>query len=515
MPPPQGGAGDRSWTREVTAYLALLIAIATIGPLQFGYHLVCGRSLIHLFTMPQASLPTPKPDTLAELNAPQDVITCEKKFISSYADIPQCIPMNAGQFGLVSSIFTLGGLFGALCAGPVSSRYGRLMSMRLATIFFVVGPAFEALAPSIPIISLGRLISGVGAGAAVVVVPIYISEVAPPQGKGFFGAMTQVMTNFGIFTTQLLGLFLSRGQLWRVILAVAGVIGLLQALALTCVVESPKWMAANGNPTRARRNLQKIRGQGAAIDDEVDSWGIKGIPTEEEEGLLNHPESQPHPTRQTHIGILEAAINPHYRPAVIAVVGVMLAQQFCGINSIIMYSVSLLSELLPTTSALLSVGVSAVNLVATLACAPLADRWGRKPCLLLSIAGMGTSSLLLATGIIYSLAPLSAIATLTFVFSFAVGLGPVPFILASELVEQEAVGATQGWALAANWTATFVVAQFFPVLNVWMGQGKVYFLFAALAAGFFCFVVLGIPETSGKKSIDEVWGRRSTERRVD
>jgi MFS family permease len=185
--------------------------------------------------------------------------------------------MNTGQFGLVSSIFTLGGLFGALCAGPISSRYGRLVPMRLATIFFVVGPAFEALAASIPIISLGRLISGIGAGTAVVVVPIYISEVAPPRGKGFFGAMTQVMTNLGILITQSLGLFLSRGQLWRVILAVAGVIGLIQALGLTFVVESPKWMALNGNPTRARRNLQKIRGQGTAIEGEVDLWGVEGI----------------------------------------------------------------------------------------------------------------------------------------------------------------------------------------------------------------------------------------------
>jgi MFS family permease len=235
----------------------------------------------------------PRPNTnnpfllKAELNAPQDVITCEKKSTSSSPspkpssdislDIPQCIPMNAGQFGLVSSIFTLGGLFGALCAGPISSHYGRLLSMRLAAILFVVGPAFEALAPSIPTISLGRLISGVGAGVAVVVVPIYISEVAPPQGKGFFGAMTQVMTNLGILITQSLGLFLSRGQLWRVILAIAGVIGLLQALGLTFVMESPKWMAANGNPTRARRNLQKIRGQGTTIEGEVDAWGIEGI----------------------------------------------------------------------------------------------------------------------------------------------------------------------------------------------------------------------------------------------
>lgn len=173
-----------------------------------------------------------------------------------------------------------------------------------------------------------------------------------------------------------------------------------------------------------------------------------------------------------------------------------------------MYGVHLLSDLLQSNSALLNLVVSAVNIIVTAGCAPLVDKLGRKTCLLSSITGMGFSSLLLAIGILKSVSILSAIAVLLFVSSFALGLGPVPFILSSELVPQEAVGATQSWALVANWIATFVVAQFFPMANEKL-HGKVYFIFAGLAAFFWCFVAWFVPETKGKRNADEVWGRES------
>jgi MFS family permease len=176
-----------------------------------------------------------------------------------------------------------------------------------------------------------------------------------------------------------------------------------------------------------------------------------------------------------------------------------------------MYGVSLLADLLKSNSALLNLAVSAINIVVTAACAPLVDKLGRKTCLLNSLAGMGISSLLLAVGIIKSISILSAVAVLLFVSSFALGLGPVPFILSSELVGPDAVGATQSIALAANWIATFVVAQFFPMASAVL-HGKVYFIFAALSAFFFAFISWYVPETKGKKTIDEVWGR---ERRED
>lgn len=424
--------------------------------------------------------------------------------------------MNPAQFGLVSSIYTLGGLLGALLAGPISTKYGRLFALRATTAFFILGPVAETLAPSIPVLSVGRLLSGVGSGAAIVVGPIYISEIAPPDKKGLFGAFTQIMTNVGILLTQSLGFFLSRDSMWRIILAIAGIVGTVELLGLFFVPESPTWLAGHQHPNLARKVLQRIRGKDADIGEESRAWKVGTAPEDssaEEQSLLTPPSGNI-PPRNPPVSIVGAVMNPTHRPAIIAVVGVMIAQQFTGINSIVMYSVSLLQSILPTTAALLAVIISALNLVVTLACAPLPDKIGRKRCLMLSITGMGFSSILLALGISFGQKAISAIATLLFVACFAVGLGPVPFILASELAGPEAVGATQSWALASNWIATFVVAQFFPVLNDALGsRGRIYWIFAAMSALLGAFIFWWVPETKGRANADEVWGRQ--ERRVD
>lgn len=457
--------------------------------------------------------------------------------------LPKCIQMNTNQFALVSSIYTLGGLLGALGGGPCCNKYGRLISMRLTTFLFVVGPCFESLATNISLLSFGRFVSGIGAGAAIVVAPIYISEIAPPDEKGFFGAFTQVMINVGILISQLLGYFLSKDDIWRIILATAGGIGALQLGGLVFVPESPKWLAEHNRPELARQVLRKLRGHRADLEAEVKAWKVNSsadeigrislIPSHptkpplinlpaEEENLLSalsntQPSQDPKPqTPPDSIGILSALLSPSNRPALIAVIAVMLAQQLTGINSIVMYSVHLLSDLLPTTATLLTVVVSALNVFITILCAPLADRWGRKTCLLLSIAGMGASSILLALSINFTIKILSALAVLSFVASFALGLGPVPFILANELVGPEAVGATQSWALAANWSATFLVSQFFPMVDRALGRrGRVYYVFAGFSLAFGGFIAWWVPETRGKGGADEVWGRGRREGRED
>ena len=522
---------------KLTPSFLFLLLTATLGPLLFGYH-------------------------LAELNAPQEVITCAKKSIKSTSALerlkaefkehvynggekvttlatgeddeyptalPQCIEMDATQLGVVSSMFTLGGLIGALAAGPITAKAGRVRTMLLSAIAATLGPVFEAAAPNIGTMALGRFIAGLGAGMAMVVVPIYIFDIAPPGQKGFFGTFTQVMVNMGILATQVLGYFLSRGQMWRVILGVGGLIALVQAVCLGLGgQESPKYMAEHGMAGRAKKVLRRIRGEEADIEEEVASWGAtsQGLEDEEETLLANdgardstedRPTSDPNssPLKRTPsktneretLGPFAVLAHPHTRPAVLTVAMVMLAQQLTGINSIVMYGVALLSDLLAANSALLNVAVSALNVLITAAAAPLIERLGRKTCLLMSISGMGISSALLAVGIQRAIPILSALAVLTFVSSFGLGLGPVPFILASELVGPEAVGATQSWALAANWIATFVVAQFFPMVNAALGKGQVYFIFLGCAIFFGAFVLLYLPETKGKRDADEVWGR--------
>ncbi|KAF2103072.1 vacuolar protein sorting-associated protein 73 [Rhizodiscina lignyota] len=491
----------RTWVKDLTWYFMFLLFTTTIGPLLFGFH-------------------------LAELNTPQDVITCKRKSIfdsKPSLSLPQCIPMNPTEIGLVSSIFTAGGLVGALVAGPLSAKFGRLRTMQSTTAFFIAGPAFEALASNIGVMTVGRFISGLGAGAAVVVVPIYVSEVAPPAERGFFGSFTQIMVNVGILIAQLLGFFLSHGQFWRIVLGAGGAIGAVQTVGLLFACESPKWMADRGHPGKAKKTLRKIRGDKFDIEEEISEWGVESREqfAEEEETLLgseNHPANDlpSTPTKKESpnesVSMWGVVRDPLYNRAVVAVIAVMLAQQLTGINSIIMYGVTLLANLLESNSATLNLAVSALNIIVTAIAATLVDRVGRKTCILQSIFGMGVSSLILAIGIGKGIKVLSAVAVICFVASFGLGLGPVPFLLPPELVGPEAVSALQSWALAANWIATFVVAQFFPMVNSWLGGGRVYYIFAGVALFFFLFVGWWLPETRGKKNADEVWGR---ERRVD
>jgi sugar porter (SP) family MFS transporter len=506
--------------RGLTPYFTYTLLTATIGPLLFGYH-------------------------LAELNAPQDVITCQRDSVTastfarfytyfqdhqdyattSLVNLPQCIPMNPTQFGLVSSFFTLGGLLGALSAGPFGAKHGRLPTMLYNTAFLTTGPIIEALAPNIGTMTFGRFVSGLGAGAAVVIVPLYISETAPPKSKGFFGAFTQIMTNVGILIAQVLGFFLSKGNLWRIILGAGGAFGALQAVALLVAgQESPRWLADHGKPSGAKKALTKLRGHDADIEEEVEGWGTNAGEEQledEEEALMSAQDgpdpnathsSTPKEAAKETLTIFSILRDPGSRPALLAVTTVMIGQQLCGINSIVMYGVSLLADLLASNSALLNILVAVLNIIVTTASAPLVDRLGRKPCLLASIGGMGTSSLLLAIGITRHIPVLSGIAVLLFVSFFGLGLGPIPFILSSELVGPEAIGATQSWALAANWIATFVVAQFFPILSEAMGKGEVYYLFAGIAVIFGVFVAFYVPETKGKANAEEVWGRGKVRR---
>lgn len=441
---------------------------------------------------------------------------------SSSGLLPHCIPMNDAAFATVSSIFTAGGLVGALCAGPYASKRGRLSAMRLTAMFYIVGATLETTAGNIPWLAFGRFLSGIAAGASTVVVPLYISEISPPSQRGLFGATTQIFINVGILFTQTLGYFLSYGSAWRGILGTGVVIALVQAAGLVFVPESPAWLAANRDVSKARLVLQRIRGANHDISEETAAWEDENLESERA-GLLSQPEpdaGNPAPSPKpsgTHLGFIQVVRDPLYRPAIIAVVAVAFAQQFCGINSVIMYSVSLLTDLLPMSSALLTILISVVNLVTTVSCSPLPDRLGRKTCIILSIIGQGTSSLILALSIRFGVKILSAVSVVAFVGFFAVGLGPVPFILASELVGQEAVGATQSLCLAANYIATFFVAQFFPIVNATLngllgGAGWVYFIFAGLALFFSFFIGWRVPETKGKKDVDEVWGRT---RRLD
>lgn len=413
--------------------------------------------------------------------------------------------MTSGQWSLVQSIFTIGGLFGACFSGFVATKYGRLFAIKWLTFFLGMGPIAEALANKMWVLTMGRALSGLGAGAATVVCPIYISEVAPPDRRGLFGAFTQVQINSGILLAQFLGYFLSKNTKWRWIPATAGFIAAVTFIGLMLAPETPKWLAANHRLRMARGMLQRIRGKNVDIREEMEQWEMSG--EAEEESLLGPPRG-PRPPKKAGKSVLDVVRVSTYRRAVIAVTGTMIAQQLCGINAVVMYSVAILGQIMPTRAALITVIVSAINVIVCVLSSPLPDKIGRKTCLLMSISGMGSASIMLAIGLEKDIQYLTIIGLGIFVCSFGIGLGPVPFLLPSELVGPEAVGAVSSLALAGNWLSTFMVAQFFPMLNAAMPEGRVWWVFVGIAGFFGIFVAIFVPESKGKASPDEVWGRK-------
>lgn len=184
----------------------------------------------------------------------------------------------------------------------------------------------------------------------------------------------------------------------------------------------------------------------------------------------------------------------------------MIVQQLTGINAIIMYGVSVLRDLIPGSGAkLINVFISVVNLFFTWYASRSFDRAGRKPYLLASLTGLGVNSLALGLGIIFHIPVLSAIATILFVASFSIGLGPIPWMVAAETVPFNASGAAQSISLCANWIGTFLVSYGFPVLAATgIGKGGMFLIFAGVAVVGAWFVETRIPETKGR-SPEQAW----------
>lgn len=415
-------------------------------------------------------------------------------------------------------MFNIGGLLGALVAGPMTALRGRHYCMLVGSSGYLLGPVLTALASDVLLLTTGRFVSGIGAGFSAVVVPIYIAEICPPAHKGFFGASTQLSINLGILAVEIVDTLLLPGDHWRLAMASGGFISFFQLLALLVAgQESPKWLAEQGRSSAAVQGLSMIRGSGTDIEEELRNWqmdtkvSLSG--SVEDQALLREADDDTttEPLKADKLVIKspwQVLSDPRTRPAGVAVIVILSGQALTGINSIIMFGVSVLSKLLSTNTNSLNIAVAALNPLVTILAAPLPDRYGRKPLLLLSVAGMAISSVAVAIYIDLQQTTPLVIAVVIFVVSFAFGLGSIPFLLSSELVGPDAVASTQSLAMSSSWISEFILSQLFPVVNAALGSGKVYYLFAAIAAAFFLYIVLQLPETKGKSNADEVWGRR-------
>lgn len=475
----------------LTSKLVITVAIICLGSLQFGYH-------------------------MSELNSPEAIMSCKDTIplLVPYEDsffgrrgFAQCIPLAPEQFGLVTSIFSIGGLIGSFYVGTVADSIGRRKTALLHCCIYLIGSALNGLANTYHALLVGRFIAGVGAGSALVVTALVINEIAPPLYKGFLGSMNQVSVNVGILFTQLLALRWNNDNEWRWLLFMGAALAFINFfLVLSYMEETPTWLVNNGMSDQAFTVLHKLRGgEYSLARNEVNSWKLTSGNSEEAANLMSGEEEQRRPSNSA-VSLRQYISSPEFKNSRVVATGILVMQQFCGINSIIFYGVSVLISSFPNKAVMINCLISVVNVIVTFASAPLVDKLGRKPLLKTSVTFMGISAALLGFGIQSANPLFSIVGTFVYIGFFAIGLGPIPFLLVGEVTQPKAKALAQSFGVTMNWLATFVVGYLFPVLkNSWLGGGTFY-IFTGMCAVTYIFVKSYIPETKGKNTYEEVWG---------
>ncbi|KAL4065448.1 general substrate transporter [Scleroderma citrinum] len=424
---------------------------------------------------------------ISALNQIQDVLTCRRTTdIPTNYGLPTCIPMNDATFSLVTSFFTLGGLCGSLFANIAMDRYGRKGASRLSAVVNTVGALLSAVATSVPLMAVGRFFVGVAAGIGICVGPIYLAEVAHPDIRGSIGIGTQLAIVIGIMVTQVMGFVFATPRHWRLVLLFSTALSALQYFTSCFVTESPIYLKRLGLLDQQKHAVQHLWGNDLRRDAEEHS----------EQPLLSE-DTAPSPSiaeERNAVTLPQLLLSSNYRRALLIVVFAMSSQQLSGINAVLYYSNAILSKALPTLAPYVSLVITVVNFLMTFPPIFLIERLGRKQLMRISVAGALISHFAVGYGLNKGMVTLPSIAIIVFVMSFAIGLGPVPFVIIPEVAPPHASSSISSVALTANWILNFIIGLvFLPLRNLLANgdpvkEGRVFYVFAgALFCTSLCF----------------------------
>ena len=409
-----------------------------------------------------------------------------------------------------------GCLFGALAAGWISSKYSRKYALILSAFLFAVSAWGSGIPDSLSLLVIFRIIGGLGVGIASMTAPMYIAEIAPPKQRGTLVSYYQLAIVVGFFVVFLATYIIGGGDTtslsteeldlihrynvdrgWRVMFWSELIPAVAFLVLLFFVPNSPRWLMMKGRFEEAKKVLYKVNPSIEAGNAEFD---------EIKESLEKDKEKKE--VSITSKGILG-----------ILIIGIVLSilQQVTGINAILYYGAEIFSNALgygPEDALKQQLLLGSVNLVFTFVAIYQVDKWGRKPLLILGTIGMFIGIGVLGLSIyIDQLGLLSLLGMLTFIASFALSMGPIVWVILSEMFPNKVRSQALSIAVAAQWLFNAIVANTFPIINRSDVNAKTfngalpYFIFASLCIVTVLFVLKYIPETKGKtlEEMEEVW----------
>ena len=393
--------------------------------------------------------------------------------------------LSATMEEIVVSAVLVGAVFGAAAGGVLTNRFGRRKLIILAGMIFALSAIGTALAPTIPWLITGRVVSGLAMGLASFISPMYIAELVPANVRGALVAVNMLAITTGIVIAYLVDYAFSSMHGWRYMFGLAAIPAVGLTIGMWRLPDSPRWLISKSKAEEAKRVLERVR----TVPDVTPE--IRDI----EESM-----------KQQGTGGLAGLFLPSLRMPLIVGLGLAIFQQITGINTVIYYAPTIFkfAGIKAAGPAILAgAGMTMLMWCFHILSIFLLDRVGRRPLLLIGVTGQILGLAILGAAFQFqqlaSWKSYTAISSLAiYVSSFAVGLGPIFWLIISEIYPLKVRGAAMSTVTVTNWALNLLVSVTFLSLVAVLGQGGTFWLYGAIAVAALVFFYRMVPETKGK-----------------
>jgi sugar porter (SP) family MFS transporter len=391
------------------------------------------------------------------------------------------------QQELVVSTLLIGAVMGAFTGGLIAGKIGRKKALFLTVIFFFIGILTMSDAGSLGALLVGRFITGLACGIASMAVPLYISEMSPAKNRGMLVSLNQLMITLGILLAYIIQYFFAEENQWRQMFSFAMIPLSMQFLGLFFISETPSWLLQNKGIGVANAVFQKFEISPEELEDKKEG------------------DSQ-----------WRELFKPRIRNIFFVGMGITIFQQLTGINAVIYYAPKIFqtSGTHNAESAFFAtMFIGLVNFIFTVVSLWLIDKVGRRLLLIFGLSGMILS--LFTLGYCFR-NPLETsetvifISLLSYIAFFAISLGPIAWLIPSEIFPLKIRSMAIGVVTFVNWSCNYLVSLTFLTLITDIGAGMTFWLYMLISVAGIAFVLKCVPETKGKsfEQIQKFWQKK-------